>query len=410
MRIADAVGGMILIMVGTSAHAGVFLGADPGVLPTGTLTNSNAAKVAFNFEASSLGEVGSVDFGGMTGKVGIGGATTIAPGVTVQLSNVNGQLNNVGQIAPLTSKTLGFNTTAGQSVGDFLQINPSVPATPGTTTAYFAFENAIQGFGAHFTGLQGTSGPLYVVYNFEDGSTNEIVVTPDSGGGANYVGYTSPGARIASVSVQLRSVQRPGIGAVYDVYGIDDLSFVFSPEFFQDQATVSQVGVPVTTTLLDQGAPGELTVEFQSESSGIVSVTYHSLADALLPSLNIDPSTLLLPGDLAQVWQVHMDAEMFDPIEGVLLTMRYDDVGMTPEEEEALALYHYKNGSLVELLAPLALDTVNNLITVRTHSFSDFVLTNQLSSPVPEPGTGITFLVLGLSGCVIRRLRRPTKV
>jgi hypothetical protein len=399
----------LLILSTTGAAAQEFRGSDAGAGPTSSLPNSNAAKEDFQTTASAVGDVGAADFTGMSNvKVGLGAPTEVAPGVRVQLHNVNGQLTNTGLTIPsLQSPTLGFNTTVGRPAGEFLQIYPSVPATPGTTTAVFTFEDDIQGFGAHFSGLHGPSGPLYVAYNLEDGTAQEIQLTPNASGGADFLGFVAAGQRISSVSIQLREVQRPGLGSVQDVYGIDDITFVYSPEVLMGEAPVVVSSGPTTLELLAQDEPGGLTLGFQGTlASGGISVEYQSVTAALLPTLNIDPTSFLLPGNKAQLWEIDVPPEVFDPEVGVQLTFRYDDTGMSAEEEANLLIYHYKDGTFLGALSPLSHDIDSNLISVRTHSFSTFVAVNEaLNAQVPEPTTLLAWSAFGFFGLTVQSLR-----
>ena len=175
-----------------------FDGADNGVGAGGLRPNSDAA--ALQFQAATSG-LSTITFEGLAlGTFPV----TVAPGVNLTLTN-----NSTG-ITTGGNAIIGYNTTSGGS--QFLQI--AAPAAP--ATANFAFTTAISAFGGYFTGIGTSTGTVHALFN--DGSSQDLLLTGNAAGGIQFFGFADPTNAITTVSIQLQ-------GSPGDVFGIDDVRF-----------------------------------------------------------------------------------------------------------------------------------------------------------------------------------------
>ncbi len=100
----------------------------------------------------------------------------------------------------------------------------------------------------------------------------------------------------------------------------------------------------------------------------------------------------------------------------VLVTITYNDSGLTAEQEAGLRLYHWEGGAWVDVT--VSRDTVANTVTRSVTSFSDFVIMAPPPSlPPPPPGVttsasspwSIALLVISALGVAVgQRLRKRT--
>jgi len=96
------------------------------------------------------------------------------------------------------------------------------------------------------------------------------------------------------------------------------------------------------------------------------------------------------------------------------ITLRYDDAGLTLQEEQNLKFQHW-NGSAWEDITEPPVDTLNNTITGRTTSFSDFAVfvTGEeppeppaVSTPASSAWTLVLLAALGLGAGILAMRRR----
>ena len=172
-------------MLAGSAHAAVvtYIGSDNSVSSLAGMTNSAAARAAFQLAAPGLNTI-TFD-------------TALPAGVTVS----GGANATSGSIC---GAACGFNTTAGGNIyrsvsGGFVTFN---------------FTTAIDSFGFYATGLQTELVPQQTV-TFSDGSSQTINFPTSTSGGGAFIGFTDFGKSISSVSINLTN----------DIAGIDDVSF-----------------------------------------------------------------------------------------------------------------------------------------------------------------------------------------
>lgn len=194
-----------LLTFGLSANAAIitYVGADNGASSSATLLNSNAAAAAFDAAAPSSS---LIDF-----------ESPLPAGVSI----VGGTIKNAPSCSP---NLCGFNTTAGGAF--FLE------AFGGTIT--FNFANAINAFGAYFTGLQLANETV----TFSDGTSQSFTIPSLSSGGA-FFGFTDIGKQIVSVTYN----------ALNDITVIDDIRF-------QLAEPSTNVPEPVSIALLGIGLLG----------------------------------------------------------------------------------------------------------------------------------------------------------
>jgi hypothetical protein len=229
-----------LLTLGGRADAGiiVFSGSDPGAGPSDPRPNSDAAAAAFAAAATQPSQ--RITFEGL--PLGNFSSLAVAPGVTVTLAQMGDTFPAGISNSNSAPVTLGYNTTPGGS--QFLQYAPTLAV--GTSTATFSFANPVQGFGAYFTGL-GTNPVNSVHLVFNDGMSEDILLTGNSAGGVQFFGFLDPGASFSSLSVQegTTATQR-------DIFGIDDVRLVYAPA----AAAAAAIPEPATAGLFVLGLAG----------------------------------------------------------------------------------------------------------------------------------------------------------
>jgi len=168
--------------------------------------NSSAAQLSF------LGATG--------GAVGMTFESALPTGVGV----IGGTITNDAVCAP---RLCGFNTTAG---GQSFLFQYGQSAT-------FTFATPIDYFGAYFGGVQ-----MLNDIEFTDVHGNQVVAIPFSHeAGGSFVGFTSAGAKITSVTINPRA---SGVG---DIITVDDVIF---------GTLVTSVPEPATWPLVVSGLAG----------------------------------------------------------------------------------------------------------------------------------------------------------
>lgn len=164
-----------------------FIGADNAVTSVADMLNSQAAAAAFD---AAVGATTIVDF-----ESQLPASLAITGGSTTSVS--------------LCGALCGFNTSAG---GSFFR-----ELIGGTAT--FDFATPIDAFGFYITGLQ-TDIVVGQQLTYTDGSTNEIILTPNStSGGGAFIGFTDLGMSVISVTYNAQ----PSFTG--DIVAIDDLRF-----------------------------------------------------------------------------------------------------------------------------------------------------------------------------------------
>ena len=114
----------------------------------------------------------------------------------------------------------------------------------------------------------------------------------------------------------------------------------------------------------------------------------------LTPEL-ADSIDFLLLTDPLQMWEIDFTGAFSGQI---TLTFGYDDTNLLPGmAEEDLGIFHRLDNGTWELLDPVALDTVNNTVSVETASLSTFAI-----GAVPEPAA-MSLLALGGVALIRRR-------
>lgn len=193
----------------------IFPGGDEGVGPGDLRPNSESAAAAFDAAASALGTVHVVDLENLS--AGAFSSIQLAPGVTATLTNadssVAGIINTGGSAAD------GFNTTAGGSA--FLRVAPLQDSGITSVTLAFQFEQGIQAGGMYLTGLGMNGGTLTAT--FDDGTVQQQVEGLAIEG-AEFFGFTLPGANIRTIQLTLTNLA--GFASERDLFAFDDLRFV----------------------------------------------------------------------------------------------------------------------------------------------------------------------------------------
>lgn len=162
----------------------VYSGADAGASSFAAMTNSQAARAAFDLATG--GPLSIIDF-----------ETPLPAGVSVS----GGATTNVSSGFAL----FGDNTTVG---GEYYRTYSG-----NNTLMVFSFVDPIDSFGAYMTGLQGdVVGQQTITYL--NGNTKTVDIPKLSGGGA-FVGFTDSGASISSVSLTFFN----------DIVGVDDVVY-----------------------------------------------------------------------------------------------------------------------------------------------------------------------------------------
>jgi|GEM_PF-4201731 len=165
--------------------------------------------------------------------------------------------------------------------------------------------------------------------------------------------------------------------------------------------TVATSNVPQATDLLGGSTSvGGVTTSFnQVATSGAMTASYQTLSASELAA-QTGTANFSLPGGTAQLWDLHFNGSFTGTTR---VTFHYDPSLLGGLAETSLQLYHFTGGQWV-LLDNQVVDTVNDLISADTPSFSPFELGGPLSS-VPEP-TSLTLLGVGAVGLTMRQRRR----
>ncbi len=190
----------------------VFSGQDIMTTTTDAHPNSAAAATALDAAVAGLGGGSLVDF--ESAPLGSFTNLTIAPGVTISGTDLNGQpqtIRNTTDFPPAPTLD-GYNTTSGGST--FVEV------IGGTLT--FNFATPVYAFGAYFSGIQTAFFPDVVT--FSDGTAQSILIpgtgTNNSVGALSFVGFTDAGKAITSITLNAGSAS---LGA--DAIGVDDVRF-----------------------------------------------------------------------------------------------------------------------------------------------------------------------------------------
>ena len=125
----------------------------------------------------------------------------------------------------------GFSASSASLASPFVRLVPdSTSPTVTMTTATFTFATPIQAFGVFITGLGTASGTLKeVIYdggNLGYSTSHTIPGNPLGTGGAQFVGFTEPGAGITKVSFVMSGFTATS----RDIIGLDGITFVAIPE------------------------------------------------------------------------------------------------------------------------------------------------------------------------------------
>lgn len=217
MQIQSKVASTILIiaasLVPASASIVTYSGEDIMATTTSPHPNSAAAAASFDAAVAGLGTGSLITFEGA--PLGSFSNLTIAPGVTLNGTDSNGNNQTIRNTSNSPSyPTLdGYNTTPGGSY--FVEIEA------GTLT--FTFSSGIEAFGAYLSGVQNFYPNESIT--FSDGSSESISVpeagTSSSVGALDFVGFTDVGKSITSITINAGNATVGG-----DYIGIDDVQFV----------------------------------------------------------------------------------------------------------------------------------------------------------------------------------------
>lgn len=185
--------GLALVGCVSSANAAVtiFSGFDSGAAAPGAL--SIAASNAFDAAVASASTIDFENFGATTnGAVG--------PNYSITSTNFEIRTSPAFNLPAL----FGANTTPGGK--QFAYSNNAA------ASLIFNFVNPVNAFGAYFGGLQTASSRIL----FSDGSAQSIPLGGNpSDGGFSFVGFTSFGASISSVAIDVP----------FDLISVDDVRF-----------------------------------------------------------------------------------------------------------------------------------------------------------------------------------------
>jgi hypothetical protein len=204
--------GLAAVALSTAAFAApvYFSGGDAGALPGGLRPLSDAAAASFDAAAGGLGAINLINFESQ--PLGPITSNAIGFGTTLSVTNAsNSTFTTLGDVL------LGYNTTSGGQVS--ARIIPNFNAPPQTTT--FNFTTPVQAFGTYITGFESLNGNATITFN--DGSSQNFVLAGQSGGGAQFFGFTDAGASIASIVFT-----QPASGSTADFYALDDVRLVFA--------------------------------------------------------------------------------------------------------------------------------------------------------------------------------------
>jgi hypothetical protein len=203
-----------------SAQALTFYsGLDTEIGPGDPRPNSDAAASTFDTAAASLGTLNTITFEDLA--VTTNPSVILAPGVTATWFNNGGNtIVDVNSQTFTESLGLGYNTTPGGHL--FAQIAYNYPDYTQPVGVIFTFATPIQAWGAYFTGVGTGFGST--VIQFSDGTLQSQLVVGDPKGGISFLGFTDPSKQITSITV----LQTPVGGAAGDIFGLDDMHYVYS--------------------------------------------------------------------------------------------------------------------------------------------------------------------------------------
>jgi PEP-CTERM motif-containing protein len=194
-----------VLFIASSATASIvtFSAQDDGAPVGGPFPNSSAMQSSFLAAAGALGSLNTIDFEGLPD--GYTNPLAAAPGVSVSLTSPD----YGNQFSGISSGTLGnlygFNTTPGGS---------KWLGSPNGSTV-FSFGNPTQSFGVWLTGVQTVFTSVFQV-KFNDGSSQTLNIPINTGGGAQFFGFTDAGRSISAVTITNVSS---------DAWGIDDVTY-----------------------------------------------------------------------------------------------------------------------------------------------------------------------------------------
>ncbi|MCA1685912.1 MAG: hypothetical protein LC745_07965 [Planctomycetia bacterium] len=226
LRLATVLAAMLLpgrALAGyTPYFSEVDVGAGPSDDPVHVLAKSTNEALLFKDAASRLGTYTTADLGAAVGSLR---AASLGDGLIVTLGGVKADPTSLVTSGVVTTNA---NTADGFSVsspnGPFLRLtpdatNPSVTAS----TATFTFGTPVQAFGVYLTGLGTSSGSFELrVYDGGPLGYTPHVIQGDPLGGAQFVGFTEPGAGVTRVDFQMT-----GFSPTHrDIVGFDGIGFV----------------------------------------------------------------------------------------------------------------------------------------------------------------------------------------
>jgi hypothetical protein len=214
---ARSIIGAVFLIAGSAVPASAalitFSGEDIMATTSSPHPLSAAAAASFDAAVTALGGASLVTF--ESAPLGSFSNLTIAPGVTMSGTDVNGANQTIRNTSnfPIAPTLDGYNTTPGGA--NFVELQG------GTLT--FSFATPIQAFGAYFSGIQ--TNFFMDSITFSDG-TSQTVLIPGTGtnsftGALDFVGFTDVGKSITSVTVNAGSFTAGG----WDFIGVDDVRF-----------------------------------------------------------------------------------------------------------------------------------------------------------------------------------------
>jgi hypothetical protein len=225
-RVIVAVVWMSAMFTAMGASAGpitTYSGLDAGAVSGSALPNANAAAAQFAAAVAGLGQtLQTIDFESAPGGV-ILSPLDLGGGVALSLSNTSSQ-TRITQIQNVSGM---FNTTPG-GARYFAFVTQFVGAGVNTTaSATFGFATPVNAFGFYLTGL-GNDAAFTV--GFFDGSSQTLPVSGSGSGfgGAQFFGFTDPGALVSSVT--LTQSYTPAVDGFGYFLGVDDVQFSPVPE------------------------------------------------------------------------------------------------------------------------------------------------------------------------------------
>lgn len=220
MRLSVVVGILVLCLSSVASATTItdYIGSDPGATSAAAIPNSDAASAALASAIVGLGQTDSV-ITFESAPLGAFTDLTVASGVTISGTDGYGNPQTIVNTPQGAGSLYGFNTTPSGS--QFVYENG------GTLT--FSFATPVDAFGAYLTGEQSPN--FYTdTITFTDGSSETITFPAlGSSGGAAFVGFTDPGASIASVTI---NTGPSCVTTGCDFIGVDDVQYasVAAPE------------------------------------------------------------------------------------------------------------------------------------------------------------------------------------